>query len=40
MNTYNNVSVAGTIDENTGWGWGRVSAAWVGVSGKCRGILH
>jgi len=47
VGTYNNVSVAGAKGENTVWGWGQVSATWVGVpqkvremSGKCRGFLH
>jgi len=30
MSTYNNVSMACVKRENTVWGWGRVSAAWVG----------
>jgi len=34
MSTYNNVSIAGAKRENTVWGWGWVSAAWVGVSQK------
>jgi len=36
MITYNNVTIVCVKCEKTVWGWGQVSAAWIGVARKVR----